>query len=251
MAPIVPVIIVAAGSLIGAISFLMGQNPKARKLEGSTPEVDALLERARETGNVDFVRQAAEVASRAGLASLAAAISKRYNGLLVEGSTFTYRSPFPGVPDAKWTRYVNCSKAAGPGVVTAAFCFGLFLFAVRRLCDLQVMRQPKQIDFRGKRVWSADWVAPWTLKRFLADSAGQYKLFVASNVDYAARIALTPSLRAVVGKVIDNHKVSLSGLLAVCHRAGFTGAQGWVANAKDRVKFAATTAAFQKCNGIF
>jgi hypothetical protein len=228
----------------------MGRSERDETLPAPS-DVARLLKQATDTGNPELVKQAAELAAKQGHAALAAAISKRYNGLLVERSTYTYKSPFPKIADAKWTRFVNCMKAASPYLVTPTFNFGLFAFAVRRLCDLKVMRNPKQIDFKGKRVWSADWVEPWTLKRFLADTASQYRLFVASNVDYGSRIVLTKALRQALGSVIDGQRVTLSGLLAVCHKAGFAGAQSWVKSAKDRIKFAATTAAFGKCNGIF
>lgn len=247
MVALVPLIV--ASSIVGAISLLMGRSEDTTL--PAPDDVARLLKQAADTGNPELVKQAAELAARQGHASLAAAISKRYNGLLVERSTYTYRSPFPKVPDAKWTRFVNCSKTASPYLVTASFNFGLFGFGVRRLCDLRLMSKPQQIEFKGKRVWSADWVAPWTLKRFLVDTASQYRLFVASNVDYGSRIVLTPKLRQCLGAVIDGQKVTLSGLLAVCHKAGFVGAQSWVGSQRDRQKFAATTAAFNRCNGIF
>jgi len=246
MLPLIPIFI-GAGGIAALVALLSSDSKKALH-----PEIKGMLAAAERTGDEQLIVEAALFADREKMPAVAQAIRKRLIGLNVENPNYVHTSPFPSIAnDVQWTKFVNCSKAATPHAVTAAFHFGYFLFGVRRLVDLQIMRNPKQITFQGKRVWSGEWIPPWTLKRFLADTAEQYRVLTASVMDYAKRIGVNPILRASLGKIIDGRTVTLSGLLSVCHRAGFAGAQSWVRNAKDRAKFTATSEGFAKCNGIF
>lgn len=81
----------------------------------------------------------------------------------------------------------------------------------------------------------------------------QWREFVARvNLDWDK---LAPTVREKLGKYIgteiDGQVVSLSGLCGLVNRAGMRGAEKWLGSADDRVKFPATTRAFQVTNGIF
>lgn len=263
MAPIVPLLL--GGGAIALIFALMGDK-KAKadtadktpgKLPAKTPDADLSPEvkadilKAETTKDPKHLKSAAAKAAKEGKPKQAKAIKKRYDGMRVETNAVTYKSPLSGVDAKAWTAYVNCSKGASARTITPDFHMGLFAFGARRLVDLKVMKGPKRGVYKGRQVWTATWVPPLNINRFLADSALQYRLFVNSNADYSKRFLSTPALQKYIGTVIDGKKVTLSGILAICHKAGFAGAQQWLTKPKDRAKFAATTAAFKRCNGIF
>jgi hypothetical protein len=254
--PVIPIILV--GGLVGIIALLLD-----RKKEGTgtktidkepvklSPQVKGLVNKAELEKDPKPLLVASVIAKKEGNLPLSKALKKRSDGMKVEQGLVVYKSPFPDVSAEQWTKFANLSRAANPHSVTKDFHIGLFQFGARRLCDLKVMKNCRQENYQGKKVWTADWIPPWNLKKFLADTAYQYQLFANSNFDYGKKIAITPVLASMVGKEIDGKKVSFSGLLAVTRRAGFTGMQSWLKLSKDRRKFSTTTADFNKLNGIF
>lgn len=255
MAPIVP-LFVGAG-LVALITVLLKEkDAKAdttkklpEKEKEISPKVRENIEKAEKTKDPKHLKAAEVQARKEGKPQQAKAIKKAYDGQRVAQGTVTYKAPLPSIKPEKWTTFANCMK--GPNVITPAFAMGLFGFSARRLVDLKVMKNPRQGDYKGRKVWTGDWVPPMTINKFMADQAFQYKVFLASMKNYIVRIGADPKVKATIGTVIDGKRVTLSGLLAVAHKAGFAGLKSWLANPKDRKKFVATTAAFNKCNGLF
>jgi hypothetical protein len=257
--PVIPIILV--GGLIGIIALLLDRKkePTSKLIDKPidkepiklSPKIKVLVGKAEIEKNPKPLLVAAIVAKQEGNIPLANALKKRSDGMKVEQGLVVYKSPFPNVSPEQWTKFANLSRAANPHSVTKDFHIGLFQFGARRLCDLKVMKNCRQETYQGKKVWTADWTPPWNLQKFLADTAYQYQLFANSNLDYGKKIAITPVLASMVGKEIDGKKVTLSGLLAVTRRAGFSGMQSWLKLPKDRRKFSTTTAEFNKLNGIF
>lgn len=201
--------------------------------------------------NPNYIQEAQQIALSEGKDEQAAALKKAYDSARVESGTVTFISPINNLKPEFWTRFVNCVKGSNPKLITPGFALGLFGFGARRLVDVGLMTNPRQGEYKGKSVWTGDWVPPLTINKFLADSALQYQAFFASMRDYAQRIAATPSVRALIGRTVDGKVITLSGILGVCHKAGFSGMQKWFADPADRAKFTATTQAFNACNGIF
>lgn len=154
------------------------------------------------------------------------------------------RSPLPRVSDQAWAGFTKVFINPANDI-TPHFRYGLFEFSVRRLCDLGLMANPSTVDNSGRMVWVAQWIPPLTLRRFLSSKQGQYETFVKSMLDYSRSIDLDPLDN------IEGVKPSLSGLLAVAHRAGLQGLQTWVRSPEERVEFSHTTQFFLRANGIF
>lgn len=257
MAPIVPLMLIGGG--IGLLVLLMSRKdekkPSTEKVIKDIKEsgVAPLIEKAEKTKQPVLLTAAAAQAAAAGKTELATALKKRADGMKVEENKVVYKSPIPQANPEQWTNYVNCSKS-GNNVATATGSYGLFNFGVRRLVDLGVMKNPTQTFVKGKRIWVADWVPPWSTAKFLADSAFQYQLFLKSNLEYYKRIQAEVAKKTfpvVPGGMIDGTRITLSGILAVAKMAGYAGMKKWLTSPKDRQKFVLTTSWFKKCNGIF
>lgn len=261
--------------LLGIIAVLIGtsgESKAATKPQGKLPPQDDaqkalppvttedkefsqpvrdLIDKAEQTNDPAPLKEASEIAASEGKDAQAAALEKAYDGKRIESGGVTFTSPIANVKPEFWTRYVNCVKGDNPRIITPGFALGLFLFGARRLVDLGIMRNPRQGTYQGKTVWTGDWTGNLDINKFLADSALQYQVFFASMRDYAARIRDTPAVKALIGRQVDGVPITLSGILGVAHRAGWSGMQKWFSSPADRAKFTATTKAFQDCNGIF
>lgn len=267
---------IAAIGLLALIALLMGGKSskaatKSKDEDGTLPPADdsaaipeptpedkefsepvrELIDKAESTNDPEPLKEAAQQARAEGKEAQAQALEKAYDGKRVESGTVTFVSPIANVKPEFWTRFVNCVKGSNPRLITPGFALGLFGFGARRLVDLGAMKNPRQGTYKGKTVWTGDWVPPLDINKFLADSALQYKLFFASMRDYATRIRDTAAIRGLIGKTIDGKVITLSGILGVAHRAGWSGMVKWFSTPSDRTKFTATTKAFNDCNGIF
>jgi len=123
---------------------------------------------------------------------------------------------------------------------------GYFYFAWPRLVSLKLATDLK----RDGKNWTASLVEPPTLEEFLASSKLQYDAFVKSVLDYLPTL-MSPSIQAYMGKVVAGKRVTLSGLIAVAHRAGIDGLRSWLATPADQTKYPNTTATFAKSTEIF
>jgi len=167
-------------------------------------------------------------------------------GLPERKPAYLRESPILGVDSEAWRDFVKCFVNA-ENSVTDHFRYGIFEFTVKRMCDLGLMVNPETTSSRGRLVWVATWVHPLSLRTFLADHARQYEAFCQSMAGYASETIV----RQLMGVTIDDTEASLSGLLAVAHRAGLHGLESWVSDPKERAEFSHTTTLFKNVNGIF
>jgi hypothetical protein len=155
------------------------------------------------------------------------------------------RSPL-GVPMLSWEKFVTVMVVAPRKQVTPRGRWGMFGMDARRLSDVGFMTGPRKCTIGGEAgVWSGNWVAPLDGPKFLASSPAQYEAFSRSMRQMA------PAVSGLIGLPVGKTKASLSGLLAVGHLAGEDGVASWVADPTVREKFRATTANFERANGIF
>lgn len=148
-------------------------------------------------------------------------------------------SPFRhgGISDEQWTAFVRASMTAPTSAVSASNALGAFELKPRRLADLGLVCNLRQTRSKksGRTIWVGTFVAPLTTEHFLKNLAMQFRAFSASMSNYANRITQ--------GEIEIPQGASLSGALAILHRAGVAGLKG--------VRMSHTTAAFERANGIF
>jgi hypothetical protein len=150
-------------------------------------------------------------------------------------------------PPEEWLRFLEVMTNGNSRNITDDLHLGQFSISVRRLCDLGLMENPKRFEREKSYAWSAIWKNPHSLRSFLSDPHLQYATFARSMTEYSK----DESLVRHVGLPLDSDTVSLSGCLAVAHRAGIAGALSWFAEPRDREKFVWTTEAYHRANGIF
>jgi hypothetical protein len=156
--------------------------------------------------------------------------------------------PLAGITRESWVKFVGAMVNGKADHVTPTYRLGAFELSVRRLCDLGVMTNLRGTGLESGKVWDADWIPPGNLKTFLADPFHQYDLFSESMRRYSA----DPAVTAFVGALVDDTTTTLSGVLAVAHRAGLPGLSSWVVTPKERTRFSNNTTAFySKANGLF
>lgn len=153
-------------------------------------------------------------------------------------------SPLPTVPDASWTNFVRLmgSPECATGKTDKGY-LGLFLFSPARLAHFGAVTNVRREN--GKL--EGDFVPPLTEPDFLRSPALQYRAFARSCGEYASRLARWPAPLPEV----DATRTTLSGLLAVAHRAGLKGLRRWLRSAEDRRLHPFTSAGFDLCNGLF
>jgi len=155
-------------------------------------------------------------------------------------------SPVPGVPALAWERFVTVMVVAPRQHATPRGRLGLFGMDARRLSDVGFQSKPRKVTVGGELgVWSGEWVPPLSRETFLASTPAQYEAFSRSMRK------LAPKVSRLVGLPIYGKVSTLSGLLAVGHLAGEDGVTSWVTDPAVREKFKATTANFNRANGIF
>lgn len=165
----------------------------------------------------------------------------RGDTLLDDGDEAKLPSALPGVEDEKWTQFVRGMIVAKPEEVSPSNAVGMFFIMPRRLADLGVVSEPQRqtSPVSGRTVYVATFVAPLTSDKFLKNPDEQYRVFCQSMKDYADKMSR--------GDIERDGDMSLSGALAVLHRAGPTGLDSW--SRGDR--FPATEAAYDRVAGIF
>jgi len=151
-----------------------------------------------------------------------------------------------GISVGNWERFVGLMAAHPKTTITPRGKLGAFSMDARRLKDVGFMvsaGKGRRGDQQG--VWLGKWTPPLTEEAFLGSMPLQYAAFVRSMRSAA------PKVSRLVGSEVDGAACSLSGLLGVCHVAGDTGVESWVANPDVRRRFSSTTQAFKRTNGIF
>lgn len=155
-------------------------------------------------------------------------------------------SPIRGVPALSWEKFVTVMVVAPKRHTTPRGRFGMFGMDARRLADVGFMANPRKAVVGAEQgVWTGEWVPPLSGDKFLSSTPAQYEAFARSM----RRMA--PSVSKLVGLPVGPARCSLSGLLAVGHLAGEAGVKSWVAEPAVREKFKATTANFERANGLF
>lgn len=150
-------------------------------------------------------------------------------------------SQLPDVPDDAWTQFVRAMIVAPLSSVSASNGLGLFDMTPRRLADLGIVRklERSKSPTSGRTIWIAVFVRPLTCYQFLRSPTIQYGVFSSSNRDYAKKIAN--------GEIEKSPETSLSGALAILHRAGPKGLEGW----KRGQRFPTTILGHDKVSGLF
>lgn len=148
-------------------------------------------------------------------------------------------SPFPNVSSEKWTEFVRVMMTAPSASVSASNALGAFEMMPRRLVDLGILKHDlKRVRSEtSKRVIWAAVSGPdhERARAFLKSLPLQFRTFMCSMKDYY----LTIEKNAV--KLPQD--CTLSGALALLHRAGLAGLSG--------SRFPATQLVFERANGIF
>ena len=156
--------------------------------------------------------------------------------LAEQGSALT--SAIPGVSDEAWTKFVRVMRTAEPKAISASNAVGMFEMMPRRLSDLGLVENLARKKLPSGRVgWVFAFVPPLTAEQFLGSSLVQYRVFCDSMRDYVRRIDS--------GEIEIPAGMSLSGALAVLHRAGPEGLR------PGGEQFPATKALYARAKDIF
>jgi len=154
------------------------------------------------------------------------------------------KSPLASVTDAQWTAFVRAMATAPFSFESPKNFFGAFLFGIRRLADLGVVKNPRKVG----TIWVGDWVKPKEV--FLSSPALQYEVFGKSMKAYVSVIA--KRYQSAIGTTINGKKVTLSGLLGAAHAAGGEGLGKWIGNVNDyQAKYKHVMERFSATTGIF
>lgn len=148
-------------------------------------------------------------------------------------------SPLESVSNDAWSAFVNAMITAPTSAVSGSNALGAFEMMPRRLVDLGYLKgelERTRSKKSGRTIWAATNSDDHTrATKFLKNLSLQYQAFMSSMKDYASKFS--------TGAVKLPADCTLSGALAVCHRAGVSGLSG--------SRFPATQIAHSKANGIF
>lgn len=155
-------------------------------------------------------------------------------------------SPIAGVSVDKWLEFRSkledmnhVGKDSPPGLL------GIYRFSIPRLSDLGLCSNVR----KDGKLWVGAFFPPLTRDKFAGHVGLQRRAFELSCGDLVTRIRA--DYGRDIGREVDGEKATLSGLVAVSHRAGFKGLKNWLTRADDRKRFPHTTAAFRAANGVF
>ena len=150
------------------------------------------------------------------------------------------RSEISGVSDEHWSQFVrHMGNPELLSTVSESNALGMFQLMPRRLADLGIVTNVQRAKSpAGRTIWVAVFVPPMTCAAFLRSPQEQYRAFARSMRDYADRLQSGEVSRGML---------SLSGALAVLHRAGPRGLQTWTRGER----FPATIAVHERVAGVF
>jgi hypothetical protein len=159
-------------------------------------------------------------------------------------------SPINGVEPQTWLRFMAAlGDRDHARAVTESGHLGFFRFGMPRLAELGLACNVRRDKVGSRKVWVGDFVPPLTREQFLSDLGLQSRVFALSSGDFATFLA--ESRPKDLGQLIDGQGATLSGLLAVLHRAGISGYEKWLSKPDDHPKFPHTTAAYKAANKLF
>lgn len=152
-------------------------------------------------------------------------------------------SPIKGVSSEAWTRFCQAMRTQGVSDVSDSNAVGVFEMMPRRLVDLGIVGDTKRIRAPGGRmVLAGKFIPPMTEEKFTSSPLAQYNAFADSMAKYAEQLTTSgiksPRVRGM----------TLSGALAVLHRAGPRGLETWADPASRREN---TKVTYDRANGIF
>jgi hypothetical protein len=241
-------------TVLALIVYLSARSARAGE-QAPGPDADAA---ARDAASANLSADPAVLeahaasAERAGYPRTAAAIRQRAariraSSALAPATGKLIRSPIPEASAGAWTRFVDV--VAGNTLtdhVSPRGDLGVFQMSLGRLADLGYVTNARR-DASGK--WMADWVAPLSQERFLADIQLQYQAFVKAT--QADRKSILAHHKDAVGSTVAGKAATLSGLLMAARQAGLRGFATWLASGGDATKFPRTVAAYSRANAIF
>lgn len=159
---------------------------------------------------------------------------------MLDDDAWTLESPIVNVDNVQWTQFVQVMATAPLTAVSPSNALGTFEMPVRRLADLGIVTKLVRGKSPAKKtIWAATFKWPMTSKKFLKSIDLQYDAFVKSMVDYVHRLE--------AGDIVKAPSMSLSGALAILHRAGPNGLSNW----ERGMRFEATEKLYNKVGGVF
>lgn len=236
--------IVAIVALIVAAAVLMREKGAAAAPGSVDARLKAHFEKCLTTGTAEELEKCAQLAEKKGMPQTAAALRKKAQ-LVAKAPP----PPIPGINAAAWTTFAKRLK--GPNAIRYG-AYGVFAMSVRRLADLGLVKDVKRVKDpkTGRPVWTGTWVAPMSQARFMGSLQTQYKAFAKSMAEYATLYRKARAARPqVYAKAANGRPLTLSGFLALAHRAGGRGALAAVALPEKR--FPQTWGFALRANGIF
>lgn len=158
---------------------------------------------------------------------------------LDDGDEQRVKSELPEVSNEAWALFVEFMAVAPLSAVSDSNALGTFQIMPRRLADFGMVTKLRRARSpQNRTIWVAEFVPPMTCARFLRSLPAQYEAFTRSMQDYAARMS---------SGEIDRGDMSLSGALAILHRAGPRGLEAW----KGGERFPSTEVAYERVAGVF
>jgi len=164
------------------------------------------------------------------------------------------RSPLPETDAAGWARFAHALRTGEPSTITPDGRLGMWALSPRRLGELGIMDNVRQVAGPGgRKLWAGEFRAPWTSAAWLADARAQLAALAVEAAHHRKAILADAELRAHLGAPLagETAPVTLSGMLAIAHVAGISGLKSWLAEPGDRQKFTRTTALFRRATGAF
>jgi hypothetical protein len=140
---------------------------------------------------------------------------------------FEKQSPIQGLKDDDWNEFVTALATEKEDLDTPTHR-GIFYHSKKRLSQLGVKEMPSEADAQYE-----------VLVKDILDLNNRFKEFI------LGKSATTVDIK---GK---SHAITASGLLGLLKSGGPKGAEAWLSNPDDRVKFPKTTEVFLRCNGLF
>ena len=237
--PVLPIFILAG--LVVAAAYLAKDAKAAPTVDA---KLKAYLQKCLATGSSEELLKCAALAQKKGLTKTAAEIRKKA-ALVAKAPP----PPIPGINALAWSKFAKALR--GPNAIRYG-AYGVFAMSVRRLADLGLVKDVKRVkDPRtGRPMWTGTWVPPLSQKAFMSTLKVQYKAFSKSMRLYAGLYKKARSAKPqLFAKAANGKPLTMSGFLALAHRAGGRGAMRALTDPSAR--FPQTWGFALRANGIF
>lgn len=153
------------------------------------------------------------------------------------------KSEIEDVSDEAWTKFVMLMRTSAYGDVSATGALGAWEMRPKRLADLKLMANVRQVAGPGRTAWAGEFVGDLTQRKFLESPEAQYMAFAESMRRYAAGLK-----SGEISRASETEDMTTSGMLAILHRSGPRGLKNW---SDRRRRFSDTVDLFDKVNGVF